>query len=70
MGDTIELTEPERRLRVAFVSLAFVLLSAIILSLVYLSTIPVSFMSYRRLERLRGEPPVETLSEPRDTSVQ
>jgi CDP-diacylglycerol--serine O-phosphatidyltransferase len=40
------------------------------LAIVYLSTIPVSILSYRRLERLRGEPAPETVSEPRDTSVQ
>lgn len=45
-------------------------LTLLVLALVYLSTIPVSFMSYRRLERLRGEPPVETVPESRDTNVQ
>jgi len=39
------------------------------LAIVYLSTIPVSILSYRRLERLRGEPAPETVPEARDTNV-
>jgi CDP-diacylglycerol--serine O-phosphatidyltransferase len=39
------------------------------LALVYLATIPLSIISYRRLERLRGEPATESLTEPEDSSA-
>lgn len=42
-------------------------LTLLVLALAYASTIPVSIMSYRRLERLRGEPAGERVSEPGDT---
>ncbi len=44
-------------------------LTLLVLDLIYLATIPVSIMSYRRLERLRGEPATETLTEPEDSSA-
>jgi CDP-diacylglycerol---serine O-phosphatidyltransferase len=42
-------------------------LTLIVLGLLYAGSIPFSVMSYRRLERLRGEPAVEDVSAPGDT---